>query len=127
MCDKIVSDDPFNCYDRYETQEMSNKVVENFLAALKFIPDWYVTSKMIKKLLTALYADDNILYFNENSGDAVFSCYDMGIFSIDLNNINLDDTNYDEDDPGTIIHIRFLACHIKLGKCKALKKELNEE
>ena len=82
---------------------------------------------MIKKLLTALYADDNILYFNENSGDAVFSCYDMSIFSIDLNNINLDDTNYDEDDPETIIHIRFLACHIKFGKCKALKKELNEE
>ena len=25
---------------------------------------------MIKKLFTALYADENILYFNENSGDA---------------------------------------------------------
>ena len=30
----------------------------------------------------------------------------MSIFSIDLNNINLDHSNYDKDDPGTIIHIR---------------------
>ena len=33
----------------------------------------------------------------------------MDILSIDLNNINLDDTNYDEDDPETIIYIRLLA------------------
>ena len=62
---------------------------------------------MIKNLLTALYADDNIHYFNEGSGDFIFSCNYMGILSIDLNNINLDDTNYNEDDPETIIHVRF--------------------
>ena len=39
----------------------------------------------------------------------------------------LDDTNYDEDDPETIIHIRLLDLHIKFEKRKALKKELNEE
>ena len=47
----------------------------------------------------------------------------MGILNIDLNNINLEDTNYDEDDPDTIIHIRLLAWHIKFKKCKELKKE----
>ena len=51
----------------------------------------------------------------------------MGILSIDLNNINLDDTNYDVDDLETIIHIRLLAWYIKFAKRKALKKELNEE
>ena len=59
---------------------------------------------MIKKFI-ALYADDNIVCFNEDSGNAVFSCNEMGIPSKDLNNINLDDTNYDEDDPETINHI----------------------
>ena len=29
---------------------------------------------MIKKLFTTLYSDENILYFNEGSGDAVFNC-----------------------------------------------------
>ena len=55
---------------------------------------------MIKKLLTALCTDDNILYFNEDSGDVIFSCNEMGIFSVYLNSINLD------DDPETIIHVR---------------------
>ena len=82
---------------------------------------------MIKKLLAALYADDNILYFDEDYGDAVFSCNEMGILSIFVNNINLDDINYDEDDPETVIHIRLLAWHIEFEKRKALKKELNEE
>ena len=49
----------------------------------------------------------------------------MGI--IDLNNINLDDTSYDEDDPDTIIIIRPLTRHIKFEKIQALKKELSEE
>ena len=33
----------------------------------------------------------------------------MGNFDIDLNNINLDNSNYDEDDPKAIINIRHLA------------------
>ena len=44
-----------------------------------------------------------------DSGDAVFSCNEMHILSIDLNNIELDDTNYDEGEPETIIHIKLLA------------------
>ena len=74
---------------------------------------------MIKKLLIVLYADENILYFDEDSGNAVFSCNEMGILNIDLNNINLDN-NVDEDDPDTIILIRPLAWHIKSEKRKAL-------
>ena len=31
-------------------------------------------------------------------------------------------TNYDEDDPETIIHVRLLVWHIKFEKRKALKK-----
>ena len=53
---------------------------------------------MIKNLLTALYADENILCFSEFSGDGVFNHNEMCIFNIYLNNINLDD-NFDEEDP----------------------------
>ena len=34
---------------------------------------------MIKKLFTALYADKNILYFDEDFGNVVFSCNKMDI------------------------------------------------
>ena len=44
---------------------------------------------MIKKLFPALYADKNILYFNEDSCDSVFDCNGIGILNRDLNNINL--------------------------------------
>ena len=43
---------------------MSDDTVDDSLAALKLIPDWLFTSKMIKKLYAALYADENTLYFN---------------------------------------------------------------
>ena len=81
---------------------------------------------MIKKLFTALYADENIHYFSEGSGDIVFNCNGTGIFSIDINNINFDN-NFDEDDLNIIILITLLAWHIKFEKPKELKKELSEE
>ena len=82
---------------------------------------------MIKKLFTALYADENIIYFDEYFANVLFSYNKIGILNIDLNCINLHDNNFDENDSGTIIHARPLAWHIRLEKRKALKKELNEE
>ena len=95
--------------------------------ALKFVPDWFVTSKMIKRNVAVLYTDDNILYFNEDSSDVIFSYNEMGILSVGPNNINLDNTNYDEDDPETIIYVRLLAWRAKFKKRNVLKKEVNEE
>ena len=69
-----------------------------------------------------MYADEKILYFTDDSGNVIFTCNGMGILNIDLNNINLDDANYDEDDSDTIIHVRLLASRIKFDKRKALKK-----
>ena len=39
---------------------------------------------MIKKLFTALHADENILYFKEDSGNAVFSCNEMVLIILTL-------------------------------------------
>ena len=103
---------------------MCDKPVDDCLAALKFIPDWYVTSKMIKKRLTALYVDDNKFYFTGHFRNAIFSCNKIGILNINLNHINLDDTDYNEDDSEIIIHIRLLAWHSKFEKRKGLKKRV---
>ena len=83
---------------------MCDEAVDDSLAKLKLIPDWFVTSKMIKKRFAALYADENILYFNKDSGNVAFSCNEMGILNINLNKINLD-KNFDEDDPDSTILI----------------------
>ena len=47
MCDKAVSEDPFSlgyCPDKYITQKMCDEAVANFLATLKPIYNWFVTS-----------------------------------------------------------------------------------
>ena len=54
--------------------------------------------------------DENILYFNEESANVVFSCNEIVILTIDLKNINLDN-KFDEDDPDTIILVN--AVHLK--------------
>ena len=104
---------------------MRDKAVDDFLTALKFVSDWFVTSNMIKISFIALYADENILYFNGDSRKVVFICNGMGIVNIDLNNINPGDTSYDEGNLGTIpdtIHAKLLAWHVKFEKRKVLKK-----
>ena len=86
------------------------------------VHDWFVRSKMTKNLFTALYADENILYFDEEFGNVIIKYNEMGILNIDLNCINLDDNNFDENDPDTITHVRLLTWHIKFENCKELKK-----
>ena len=43
MCYKSFSEDSFmlkHCLNRYKTQELCGKAVDNFLSILKFVPDW---------------------------------------------------------------------------------------
>ena len=87
---------------------MNDKVVDDFLPALKFIPNWFVTSKMIKKLHNTLFTDDGMLFFDGDSVSVTFFGDELGILSVDINNINLDDVSFFEDDPETIIHVRLM-------------------
>ena len=49
---------------------------------------------MIKKRYNALFSDDDILFFDGDSGNVTFSSDEMSILSVDLNIINLDETNF---------------------------------
>ena len=45
MCDKAVSKNSFMleyCHEKYKTQEICDKVVDDFLPVLKFVPHWFV-------------------------------------------------------------------------------------
>ena len=80
MCDNVVYDDSFMlkyCLDKCKTKKMCYKA------------DWFATSKIIKKLCNALFVDDDILFFEEDSGNSTFSSDEMSMISVDLNNINL--------------------------------------
>ena len=63
MYERCVSEDHFlivYCPDKYETQGMCDEVVDDSLTAWKLVPDWFVTSKMIKILDTDLCTDDTM-------------------------------------------------------------------
>ena len=87
MCDRVVPEDPFLivcCPDKYIALRMCDEAVDDSSAALKLILNWFATIKMIKKLYTALYENEHILYFIVN-----------------LNDINLD-KNFDKSDLRTV-------------------------
>ena len=63
--------------------------------SIKSVPDWVVTSKIIKKLHITLFTVDDVLFFDDDSCNVSFSSDDMGILNVDLNNINLDNLHID--------------------------------
>ena len=62
------------------------------------------------------------IYSNEDSSNIISYCNEMNVLNVNLNNINTDDTNFEEDVPDNIILIRLLVWHIKFEISKVLKK-----
>ena len=79
---------------------MCDKGVDDCLAALKFVPGWFVIDKIIRKLHETLLVDENF------GNVTFFANKTMSVLSVDLNKTNLDDVDFYEDNPETIIHIR---------------------
>ena len=48
---------------------MCDKAVESDLVVLKFVPDWFVTSKIIEKLDGAVFSNDDIVFGGLDSID----------------------------------------------------------
>ena len=44
------------------TQEMCDIAFDDFLLALKFVLNWFVTSNLIEKLDCALFSNDDIVF-----------------------------------------------------------------
>ena len=63
---------------------MYDESVDDSLAALKIILNWFVSNKIIKKYFTALYGDKNILYFNECFGDGAYLIIVEWVFLIKI-------------------------------------------
>ena len=122
MCVKAVYSCPFVLYsapDQCMTQEICDKAVDHFLSPLKFVPDLFISGKMIKNFHNALFAENGRLFFDEDSGNVTFSSDEISIISVNNIYVNntLDDVNFDESDPETIIYFRFMAW---FNRCKQI-------
>ena len=99
-----------------------HKTVDPFLPTSKFVPDWIVTNKMLEKLDNVVFSNDDIDVEVIESDIIAFFSNDMGLNAIVLNNINLDDDDFDEDDPTSIVLFRLIAWCNRFKQCKACKK-----
>ena len=51
---------------------MCDKAVDGFLPTLIFVPDWFVITKMIKKINSNLFSIYNTIFVNEVSNNVTF-------------------------------------------------------
>ena len=64
---------------------------------------------MLENLDNVVFSNDEIDLDDIDSDIVTFFSDGMGLVTIDLNNISLDDCNFDEDDTETIIQIKHMA------------------
>ena len=105
---------------------MCDKTVDAFPPTLNFFLNWFLASKMIKKLDGDLFVKGDIIFVNEDYNNVTFFSDELHILSVDLININLDDINFEEDDPETIVHVRLMAWCNRFKQRKAYKKRYKQ-
>ena len=66
-------------------------------------------------------------FLNEDSANVTFSSDEMGILSVDLNNINLNNANFYEHDSNTITHVRLVVWCNKLKQHKVFRKGISKK
>ena len=84
---------------------MHDKTVDACLPALKFVPNWFVKNKMLKKRNNVVFSIDDIDLDDIEFNKVTFFSDDMDIATIYLTNINLNDDDFNED---VILKILFL-------------------
>ena len=87
---------------------MCDTPVDAHLSALKFVPDLLVMTKMLEILNDVVFSNDDIDLDYIDSSILTFFSGDMGIDTIDCNNINLDVDNFDDNDVETINHVNLV-------------------
>ena len=93
---------------------MCDQAVDDCLAALKFIRDWFVTTIMLEKYHYTLLVNDDTLFSNKDHNKVTFVSNESYVFVVDFDEINIGErNNFDEDSPDTTIYVRLLACGCK--------------
>ena len=101
------------CPNENKTQRMCDEAVDDCLGALKFVPDWFVRSKIFEK---------------HDFNKVTFIACKIHILAGNLNKIIINnDKKFYDHDPHSIIHVRLLAWHGNFKKRETLKKKISEE
>ena len=101
-----------------------DKTVDSYLPLFKFFCNWFVTSKIIKKIDHFVFSSDDEVFGYIDSDIVTFFSNYIDLISIKLNNNNVDDENLDDCDPETFNHVKLMAWHNRYKQHKAFKKDI---
>ena len=88
---------------------------------------WFIRAKIFEILNEVVFSNDDKDLDYIDPDIVTFVSDDMGIKTISLNVINLDDNNFNEDGREIVIHVKLIAWCIKYRQRKASKKDLSKE
>ena len=71
------------------TQEKCDKDVNACLPALRCVPNWFVTNKMLEKLDDTIFCNDDIIFANEDSDNVTCFSDGMGLIHYILTMLTL--------------------------------------
>ena len=111
MCDKVIFKEPFilkYCHDRHKTQEMCDKAVDIFYQHYNLFLTTLLQIKCFKKLDNDVFSN-NIVFLYADSDFVTYFSDDRDLNTINFDNITIDNDNFDEDDPETIINVKLMA------------------
>ena len=67
-----------------------------------------------------------MIFIDKGSDSVTYFGGEIAVLSVDLDKINLDDVNFNEDDPQAIIHARCMTCYDKFKHWKPCKKNVRK-
>ena len=103
------------CPNKHQSQKC---VINSCLNVLKFVFVWFVTFDVIRKLGSAVFFDGYTVFADLCSDLITFVSEEIGINSITLDNINLDDDNFHYFDSETISYVRIMVLYKKYKQRK---------
>ena len=110
------------CINRYKTQEMCNKNIDFCLTALKIVSDWFVLTKMPENVDDTVLSNDDIGFGDIESDTVTLFSNAPGLVNEDLDNINLGDDNFQEDDTANVTLVKLTAQQSRFKQRKACEK-----
>ena len=97
------------CPDKYKTQKRCDEAINSHLLILKLVPDWFIINNMIEKLDNSVFSNYDVIFGVLDYDLVTFFSNDIGLNSINLNNVDLADDNFEDCDPETINNVGLMA------------------
>ena len=101
---------------------MCDNAADDFVLAIKLVPDLFITSNVIGKLYDVVFSNDDLVFGDLKSGFVAFFSNDKGLNIVTMDSINLEDNNFNNFDPETINYITLMGWSNRLNQGKSRKK-----